>query len=75
VKIRIEAVLGQQVDVTYDIDDATLDQIVHDEPQFEDTPNDRVIVAAEIAQEMFDADYEYDNLDHITMYDDEGIEL
>jgi predicted methyltransferase len=75
VKIRVEAVVGQQVDVTYDIDDATLDQIVHDEPQFEDTPNDRIVVAAEIAQELFDADYEYDNLDYISMFDEEGNEL
>jgi hypothetical protein len=61
--------------VTYDIDESSLDQIVNDEPHLANTPEDRRQVAAEIAHEMFDADYQYDHLDHIEMYDDEGNQL
>ena len=71
-KIRVEAVLGTQVDVTYDIDEASLDQIINDDEHLENTPDDRRMVAAEIAEELFNTDYEYDHLDHMELYDDEG---
>lgn len=74
-KIRVEALLSTQVDVTYDIDESTIDQIVNDEPELENTPDDRAYVASQITEDMFNADYEYDHLDHISMYDDEGNEL